>query len=52
VALTLPNVDRIAKTDVQLAEALKKTQDYVNSNVTPAAGNRQAPPPSSIGPKI
>jgi len=44
MALKIPNVDGITKIDPKLGEALKKTQDYINKNVTPAAGNKVAPP--------
>lgn len=47
--LNLPNLDRIAKENPKLGEALKKVQDYTNINVTPAAGNRIPPPPTNPG---
>jgi hypothetical protein len=45
VALTVPNLDRIAKDNPKLGELAKKVQDYVNANVTPVAGNRVPAPP-------
>lgn len=47
MALTIPNVDRLSKDNPKLGEALKKVQDYTNQNVTPAGGNRIAPPPTN-----
>lgn len=44
MAITIPSLDRISKENPELAEALKKVQDYTNQNVVPIAGNRQAPP--------
>jgi len=44
LAVILPNLDRIAKADPKLGEALKKAQDYLNSNVSLAPGNRVLPP--------
>lgn len=45
MALNIPNLDRITKDDVKTGEALVKVQQYVNQNVTPAAGNRTPVPP-------
>jgi hypothetical protein len=44
LAVILPNLDRIAKADPKLGEALKKAQDYLNSNVALVPGNRVQPP--------
>jgi hypothetical protein len=45
MALTLPNLDRVQKSDPKLGEALQKIQNYANLNIKPAAGNRIAKPP-------
>ena len=47
MALNLPNLDRLQKDSPKLGEALKKIQDYANTNISPAAGNRVAPPPTN-----
>lgn len=49
MALTIPNLDKIQKADPKLGEALKRVQNYVDLNVTPAGGNRKAPPPFTPG---
>ena len=48
MAITIPNLDRIQKEDPKLGEALSKVRDYVNTNVTPAAGNKKAAPPATV----
>lgn len=48
MALTLPNLDEIAKKDPKLGEALQQVKTYVNQNVTPVAGNKLAPPPKGL----
>ena len=50
MALNTPNIEEIAKRDPKLAEALKKQQDYINKNVSPAQGNRLAPPAGFVKP--
>ena len=44
MSLRIPNIDRIAKENPPLAEALLKVQNYVTANVTPVAGNKQTTP--------
>jgi hypothetical protein len=50
MALIVPNLDRISKESPKLGEALKKVQDYTNTNVTPVAGNRTPPPGNFVNP--
>lgn len=40
MSLLIPNLDRLAKMEPKLGEALKKIQDYSNQNIAPQAGNR------------
>lgn len=49
MALSIPSLDRIAKTNPELAEALQNIQKYTNNNVTPVVGNRVAPPFTNPG---
>lgn len=49
MSLNIPNLDRIAKDNPKLGEALKKAQDYTNLNVAPVAGNRIPAPPTNPG---
>ena len=44
MSLVIPNVDRIAKADPRLAEALLKVQQFTNQNVAPTVGNKVSPP--------
>lgn len=47
MAVTIPNLDRIAKWNPKFGEAFQKLQNYVNQNVTPTQGNRVPAPPIS-----
>ncbi len=49
MAFTHKNLDRILKDQPKLGETLKELQDYVNANLTPAAGNRVQPPALQLG---
>ncbi len=44
MSLVIPNLDDVSKKDPKLGEALRQIQNYSNLNITPAAGNKQAPP--------
>jgi hypothetical protein len=45
MAVTIPNTSRIrATSDSSVVDALQQLAQYVNRNVTPAAGTRVAPP--------
>jgi hypothetical protein len=48
--LSLPNLDRIAKDEIKIEEALKKVQDYTNQQVPTTPGNAVAAPPASTPP--
>lgn len=45
MAVTIPNLDKVQKTDAKLGEAIARVKQYINLNVTPAAGNRTPAPP-------
>ncbi len=47
MALTIPNLTDITKQDVKLGEALKRIQEFTNTNVTPVTGNRIPSPPTN-----
>lgn len=41
--LQLPQIERIRVDNTHIADALQKTVDYVNQNITPTAGNAVTP---------
>ena len=44
MALNIPNLDKISKTDPKLGEALQSIKTAINQSVTPVPGNRKSVP--------
>ncbi len=44
MALSLPHLPKIRKTDPHLADTLESIQQYINNNVTQVPGNAVPPP--------
>ena len=46
--LVVPNLPDLTGKDVQLGEALKATQSFINLNVDPIKGNKVSAPPKTL----
>ena len=53
MALTIPNTNRVrSSTDSTVADSLRETQQYINRNVTQAAGNKRSTPKAGSRPVL